>query len=409
MISVTAQREFALDVVRQLRDAGFDALWAGGCVRDQLLGITPKDYDVATGATPEQVRELFGKRRTLAVGAAFGVITVLGRKEAGPIEVATFRTDGGYSDGRHPDQVAYSTPEHDAQRRDFTINGLFYDPLADSVLDYVDGLRDLEAGIVRAIGDAATRIDEDKLRMLRAVRFAARFDFAIDPDTLAAIQQHAGEINQVSGERIGAEMRTVITHAHRATGLELLRETGLDEFVLPELRQLDEAEWRATSSRMLRLESPSFSLALAALLSSIEGACVADGIAHRWRLANREVELADWMLAHLRFVCDAADMPWPRLQPLLIHEGAQELVTLAASYVGSDHPSILRCREKLALHADELDPDPLVSGGDLIAAGMKPGPKFGPLLQQLRDAQLAGEITSREAALKLARDLESRS
>src|SRR3954447_24762852 len=201
------QRDFALEIAQKLRAAGFEALWAGGCVRDELLGLTPKDYDVATSATPEQIRDLFGHRRTLPIGAAFGVITVLGPRTAGQIEGATFRTDAAYSDGRHPDSVTFSTAEHDAQRRDFTINGLFYDPVAEKVVDYVGGQEDLKARILRAIGNPRLRLSEDKLRMLRAVRFAAAFNFQIDPGTLLAIQEMAPQIGTVSGERIGAEIR----------------------------------------------------------------------------------------------------------------------------------------------------------------------------------------------------------
>src|SRR5882757_9145104 len=173
----TKQRAFALEIAQKLRAAGYESLWAGGCVRDELLGITPKDYDVATSATPDQVRDLFGHRRTLPIGAAFGVVTVLGPRAAGQIEVATFRTDATYTDGRRPDSVHFTTAEHDAQRRDFTINGLFYDPIAKQVVDYVHGQNDLQAHIVRAIGDPHSRLSEDKLRLLRAVRFAAAFDF----------------------------------------------------------------------------------------------------------------------------------------------------------------------------------------------------------------------------------------
>src|SRR5262245_11907033 len=163
------QHAFALEIAQKLRAAGFEALWAGGCVRDELLGLVPKDYDVATSATPDQIRDLFGHRRTLPIGAAFGVITVLGTRAAGQIEVATFRSDAAYSDGRHPDSVTFTTAKHDAQRRDFTINGLFFDPVAEQVVDYVDGQQDLTRRVIRAIGDPRLRIGEDRLRMLRAV------------------------------------------------------------------------------------------------------------------------------------------------------------------------------------------------------------------------------------------------
>src|SRR4051795_13693089 len=180
MAEPARQRAFALEIAQKLRSGGFEALWAGGCVRDELLGLTPKDYDVATSATPDQIRDLFGHRRTLPIGASFGVITVLGPPGAGQIEVATFRTDAQYSDGRHPDSVSFTDAEHDAQRRDFTINGLFYDPVAKQVVDYVGGQDDLKAHIIRAIGVPRLRLREDKLRMLRAVRFAAAFNFTID-------------------------------------------------------------------------------------------------------------------------------------------------------------------------------------------------------------------------------------
>src|SRR3954470_14577492 len=216
MPNIARQREFALDVSRKLREAGFDALWAGGCVRDELLGLTPKDYDVATSATPDQIRDLFGHRRTLAIGASFGVITVLGPRDAGQIEVATFRTDAAYSDGRHPDSVTFTTAEHDAERRDFTINGLFFDPLAEKVVDYVGGQQDLKAHILRAIGNPRLRLSEDKLRMLRAVRFAATFNFSIESDTLLAIQEMAPQINTVSAERVGSEIRRMLVDSNRA-------------------------------------------------------------------------------------------------------------------------------------------------------------------------------------------------
>ena len=206
-------RQFALEVVSRLRAAGYQAFWAGGCVRDELLGRIPVDYDVATSAKPDEVRGVFGRRRTLAIGAAFGVITVLGPRdqadgglrEAGQIEVATFRTDAAYTDGRHPAGVTFSSPEEDAQRRDFTINGLFLDPVTGEVHDYVGGREDLKAGVVRAIGVPAMRFGEDHLRMLRAVRFAAGFAFALDGETRAAIEKMTHLVTTVSPERIAAE------------------------------------------------------------------------------------------------------------------------------------------------------------------------------------------------------------
>jgi poly(A) polymerase len=220
------EREFATDVVRRLRAAGHTALWAGGCVRDQLLGIEPHDYDVATDATPEQVQVLF--RRTVAVGVSFGVVEVLGPRPH-KVQVATFRSDGSYSDGRHPDAVVFSTPEEDARRRDFTVNGMFFDPLDRKVIDYVGGQEDLRHGVLRAIGDPAQRFAEDKLRLLRAVRFATRFSLTLDPATAHAIRAMAGEITVVSAERVAEELRKLLTDPRRADGMRLMDEVGLAE------------------------------------------------------------------------------------------------------------------------------------------------------------------------------------
>ncbi len=399
------QREFAIQVVRDLRDAGFEALWAGGCVRDQLLGLTPKDYDIATSAAPDQVRDLFGRRRTIPVGASFGVITVLGPKPAGQIEVATFRTDGGYSDGRRPDQIHFSTPEHDAARRDFTINGLFYDPLTDEVRDYVGGVADIEARVVQAIGDPEARIAEDKLRMLRAVRFAARFDFAIDAATLAAVRHHSSEITQVSGERIGAEMAAMLVHPNRSYALRLLRETKLETHVLPETIQLVDADWVGVLNLVIRLEKPSLAQVLAALLARLDDVRVAGGIGARWKLANRDVDRADWLLDQLPMALNAAKVRWPQLQRVLINDGAAELVAMVSAMAGDDDPSVQLCDSKLALPRTELDPPLLLTGGDLIAAGFAPGPAFSSILEGVRDAQLEGRISTPDEALQLAQDL----
>ena len=227
---------FAVDVVRRLRKEGHEALWAGGCVRDQLLGKLPKDYDVASTATPDEVIQIFGRRRTVAVGASFGVVMVLGPdKAAGQIEVATFRSDGEYLDGRRPSSVSFCRPEEDAHRRDFTINGMFFDPLEERIIDYVGGLEDLAAGIVRAIGDPVARFTEDKLRMLRAVRFTATFGFALDEATAAAVRQLRQQICQVSEERITQELKRMLSHSSRALSFELLNQTALLAEILPEL------------------------------------------------------------------------------------------------------------------------------------------------------------------------------
>ena len=402
MNEITAQREFAVSVVRKLRAAGFEAYWAGGSVRDQLLGCEPQDFDVATSARPEQVRELFGRRRTLAIGASFGVITVLGGHGLDPIEVATFRTDGVYADGRRPESVTYCDAQHDASRRDFTINGLFYDPLTEQVIDYVAGQSDLKLQIVRAIGDPRQRFTEDKLRMLRAVRFATTLDFQLDPDTQAAIGDMAEEISVVSAERIGIELRKTLLDAHRARAARLLKETGLLRQLLPELDSVDAAVYEQTAEILDRLRSPSLSAALAALLLPVRGQLSCREVARRLRLTNKEGELAEWLAGHVGQVAEAEQLPWPVMQRLLVHPGGEEMVALHEAIVGHEDSATAFCRAKLRLPPEQLNPLPLVTGDDLIAHGIRPGRHFARLLEHLRDAQLENQITDRSQALELA-------
>jgi tRNA nucleotidyltransferase/poly(A) polymerase len=404
-MSSTAQREFAIEVVQKLRAAGFEALWAGGCVRDQLLGIEPKDYDVATSARPEQIRELFGHKRTLAIGVSFGVITVLGRRPQGQIEVATFRTDAAYSDGRHPDSVAFTTAEHDAERRDFTINGLFFDPVKNEVIDYVGGRADLARRLIRAIGDPALRLSEDKLRMLRAVRFAASFGFNIEPVTLVAIQEMAADVTTVSAERIGAEVRRMLLDSNRASALSLLRETRLLRQVLPEVAASDSHKWTETLRVLAALKEPTLAVAIAALLLHWHDAIAASDIGRRLRYTNREVERATWLLNHLEIIRNAPQAFWPRLQRVLVHHGADELVALYAAIAGEGDPALAFVRERLAWAQDKLNPPPLIDGSDLIRHGLAPSPEFARLLEAVRDAQLGGEIETVAGAMTLVQRL----
>ncbi|MFO0906019.1 MAG: CCA tRNA nucleotidyltransferase [Pirellulales bacterium] len=417
-------RRFALEIVQRLRSAGYEALWAGGCVRDQLLGQTPKDYDVATSATPREIREVFGFRHTLPLGAAFGVITVLGKRRACPVEVATFRQDAQYSDGRHPDAVTFSSAAEDAKRRDFTINGMFYDPLAEQVVDYVGGQEDLQAGVVRAIGDPRARFNEDKLRMLRAVRFAATFHFALEPATLAAIQQLAAEIVIVSAERIAAEMRRIFPHRNRRRGVELLSVTRLLPILLPELQSLDpEADgaadetarrtWSTTLERIQLLEDPTFSTVLAALVRDVvrnreDAAATVHNLCDRWRLSNDERDRVAWLLESEPVASSARSLPWPVVQRLLVEDGIGELLTYLEGVLQAEHRSlddVAFCRAKLALPAAELNPPPLLTGNDLRQAGWQPGPQFRVWLQAVRDAQLERRIGTRDEALALVRTL----
>jgi tRNA nucleotidyltransferase/poly(A) polymerase len=449
MHDAAPQRAFALEIVQKLRAAGFEALWAGGCVRDELMGLVPKDYDVATSATPDEIRDLFGRRRTLAVGAAFGVVTVLGPRAAGQIEVATFRTDAAYSDGRHPDAVTFTDAEHDAQRRDFTINGLFFDPIAEKIVDYVGGEADIERRIVRAIGDARLRLHEDRLRMLRAVRFAATFNFEIEAQTFGAIQAMAAEITSVSPERIGMEIRRMLVGSNRPRALVLLRESGLLPHVLPEIAELSSAQFDETLRVLSALCEPSLPLALAALLSWEQraesgepekkgqgrGAQSAEPqvlstqyevpgtkseaslpaprsplpaqLGRRLRFTNKEIERSAWLLANLKDASHAPQLPWPRVQRILTHEGAAELVALHEAVAGSADAALAFCRERLAWPPERLNPPPLIDGAALIEHGLAPGPSFAQLLEQVRDAQLEGCIQTRGQALALVDRLRS--
>lgn len=427
------QREFALTIVERLREAGHEAYWAGGCVRDLVLGRQPKDYDVATNARPAEIRDLFGRRKTLDIGAAFGVVAVVGPRQSGMVEVTTFRYDVGYSDGRHPDGVTFTTAEEDAQRRDFTINGLYYDPLAKDnsrrVIDFVGGMSDLERRVVRAIGDPRARFGEDKLRMLRGVRFAATFGFALDDGTREAIVELSPSITVVSAERIAQEMRLLLVLPARAAAVQLLRETGLLATIVPELVPLaglpvvsDRPEfgdlWQRTLRVLERLKDPKFPLALAALLHAAawherdlpngEGAhhaaAIVAQVSDRWRLSNKEADRAAWLVANHRALIDAERISWPQLQRLLISEGVDELLQLheaISEAAGHDTRHVEFCRRRLALPPEELNPPPLLTGDDLIRHGVPPGRIYQTLLEQVRDAQLDKSIASREEALVL--------
>jgi tRNA nucleotidyltransferase/poly(A) polymerase len=407
MIQPDEQRRFALDVVRRLRGAGFEAYWAGGCVRDQLLGRTPKDYDVATNAAPPQIRQLFGRRRTLAIGAAFGVITVIGPKPAGTVEVATFRRDAAYSDGRHPDSVTFSSAEEDASRRDFTINGLFFDPVQQRVIDFVGGQADLAERRIRAIGDPRQRFAEDKLRMLRAVRFAATFDFTLDEEARTAIRQMAAEIRVVSPERIAMEMRRMLVDPRRAAAVRMMLDTGLAAVVLPEIVPHDEPQrerFEHGLEVMSRLKGPGFPLALAALLLPWIVPARAVTVCERWRLSNKETDRTVWLATHHAALEHCRTMRWSALQPILIAEGIGDLLALAEAVSPAGAEATAYCRTLLAQPREALDPPPLVTGDDLLTLGIRPGPRYKILLQQIRDGQLDGEIHTKDEALALAEE-----
>jgi tRNA nucleotidyltransferase/poly(A) polymerase len=399
--------------VKQLRDEGFVAFWAGGCVRDELLGLAPKDYDVATNATPDEVFRVFRHRRTIAVGVSFGVVTVVGGRQAGNVEVATFRRDLGYTDGRRPDSVSFSSPEEDAQRRDFTINGMFFDPLENRVHDYVGGQADLRNGIVRCIGEPHQRFSEDKLRLLRAVRFCAAFEFELERDTLSAIQDLAGSIVVVSAERIANEMRRILRDSHRIRGLEFLQQTGLRAYLLPEFGgpcDVIRREWPEGIVLCGTVRDPSFELALSALLWPLTchkaPPAVVEPLASRWKLANRERDLVEQLLRDEAVVRQADVHPWSTVQPIVIRPSIDEVIELAravARHLGQSPAGVEFCHRQLARPECELNPDPLVNGDDLIRLGISAGVRFGAILTAIRNAQLDGQITSRQDAEEMAR------
>lgn len=414
------QRQFAVDVVTRLRDAGHVALWAGGCVRDFLLGITPKDYDVATNAVPEQVRKIFGRRATQTVGASFGVIIVHGPKGSGMVEVATFRTDGSYLDGRRPESVEFSTPEEDAQRRDFTINGMFYDPIEQKVHDYVGGEKDLSLGVIRAIGDPHDRVREDKLRMLRAIRFAATLDFELDETTAAAITEMAADIHAVSVERISQELKRMLVDRHRMRAMRLAQEVGLLAEFLPEIKTNadDESAWDVTLQMLHLLQEPSFELAAAALFHGLPPSANGAGdaaarLCKRLRLSNQETDRIAWLLENRSELHSAPDLPLSRLKRLAAHSGFDELhalVRVERLATNAELKPVVFVDEFLQrTPPEEINPAELLGGAELKQLGMTPGPRFREILTAVRDAQLNGELSTPEEALRYVERLQTNS
>jgi poly(A) polymerase len=415
-----SDRDDALAVVRRLREAGHVAYFAGGCVRDQLLGLTPKDYDVATDAPPQRVRELF--TRTDAVGAAFGVILV--RQRRSQIEVATFRTDLEYRDGRRPEGVRFATAEQDAQRRDFTINGLFYDPVEDRVIDYVGGQADLKDRVLRAIGNPDERFAEDHLRLLRAVRFAARFGLAIEPATDEAITRHAQHLARISPERIAEELRLMLTPPTRATAWEMMRRYALDGVLFRFVRMPgaaahpDVAERRATVfERVAPGEPIPFGLALAAVavehalgrrrdLSDWPDLSVRQyikGARQALRISNEESDQTEGTLHGLELLLRNAAPTVAVLKRFL----ARPTARLSRALLAALPPQVASRRGELEQRLAELErteyaPAPLITGDDLTAAGLTPGPLFKRVLDEVYDAQLEGCVGTKEQAMKLA-------
>ena len=422
----------ARSIVERLRAKGFEALYAGGCVRDRLLGVEPHDYDVATSARPEQVEALFP--RTVPVGAQFGVILVL--EGGAELQVATFRGDGAYHDGRHPESVHYTDAEGDARRRDFTINGLFYDPIAEEVLDYVGGRLDLENRLIRAIGNPSERFAEDKLRLLRAIRFATTLGFSIDPGTWIALLQWAPEIHAVSAERIRDEFCKILLSPNRIHGFDLLDQSGLLRMILPEMETLKgcdqppdfhpEGDVFVHTRLMLSLlpENVSLPLVLSVLFHDLgkpptriidetgrirfnghEGvsAEISLRIMQRLRFPN---EVIDAVIPAVRLHMSFKDVPNMRVstlkrmmaRPTFEDELELHRVDCLGSHGMLDNHAMLIAKREEFSH-QPLIPPPLINGNDLIALGWKPGKQFSQVLQSVQNRQLEGTLTSREEAL----------
>lgn len=427
--------ELARHIVSQLKSDGHQAYFVGGCVRDLLLGGQPKDYDVATDARPDQITALFPKAEL--VGAHFGVVLV--HNSGAHVEVATFRSDHAYADGRHPVAVDFETdPRQDVLRRDFTINALLLDPDRNEVLDFVGGQEDLRNRLVRAIGDPETRFREDHLRLLRAVRFAARLDYRIEAATFEAIRRLHGLILKVSAERIRDELVRILTDGGARRGFELLDETGLLSEILPEVAAMKGVAqppeyhpegdvWTHTMLMLQQLRNPGVTLALGVLLHDV-GKPPTFRVADRIRFdghVEKGVEMAQAILSRLRFSTDqirqvtalvgnhmrfkdAPQMKVSTLKRFLRLENFPEHLELhrldcASSHGRLDNYELLK-RKMQELPEEELRPKPLITGADLIAAGYQPGPAFARILAAVEDAQLESRIHTREDAMALVRE-----
>ncbi|MDB6150038.1 MAG: cca [Chthoniobacter sp.] len=426
----------ARGIVRRLQDAGFTALYAGGCVRDRLLGQAPHDYDIATAAKPEQVQALFP--RNVAIGVHFGVISVL---EGGhEFQVASFRADGLYLDGRRPENVTFSTPEQDAQRRDFTVNGLFFDPIREQLIDYVDGQRDLAARLLRAIGDANDRFREDRLRLLRAVRFATVLGFDLEPRTWEAVCASAVHIHEVSAERIREELVKIFVSPERVRGFDLLDQSGLLRELLPEVEALKGCEqppqfhpegdvFKHTRIMLGLLPAEvSAPLVFSVLFHDIGkpgtfavdptgrirfsghdklGAEMTEAVMSRLRFSRAEIDATIEAVANHMVFKDVQQMRVAKLKRFMARpyfEDEMELhrVDCTSSHGMLDNYEFLKTKRDEFAH-EPLIPEPLLTGRDLIALGLKPGPQFTTILEAVQSRQLEGSLTDRDGALAFVR------
>jgi poly(A) polymerase len=389
----------AVKVIEELRDKGFQALFAGGCVRDMLLGRTAKDHDVATDARPEDVQKLF--RRTLAVGAKFGVVIVM--LDSCQVEVATFRTESGYADGRHPETVAFSNAKEDASRRDFTINGMFYDPIGDEIFDYVGGRADLKSKILRTIGTPDERFGEDYLRMLRAVRFSGQLDFTIDLDTWQAVCDNAQKITRISGERISMELEAVLVNSNRSNGVRLLCRSHLAQAIFEGFTG-EPVDFGIKVLGLLQGDVE-YVLGLAGLFSGFQTSFTMKKTAI--------LMLSNAQLKHLEFLMEnrgrlLEELTLADLKILLASGYFQTLYNLQTAIENANGQSVeilAVVKQRADKLADtEIKPKPLLNGNDLLQLGVTPGPAVGRAARTMYYLQLNEELTTKEQAIEWLRN-----
>lgn len=396
--------DFAIEIVGELRARGHEAYLVGGCVRDMVMRLEPSDYDIATSAAPEEVMRIFP--HTEPIGAQFGVVLVIHRGR--PFEVATFRSDDAYVDGRRPTGVTFSDARTDVLRRDFTINGLLYDPIENRVIDYVSGQEDIRLGIVRAIGDPVRRFTEDKLRLMRAVRFAARFGYAVEPATWDAVRRLAPEIGQVSAERIRDELTRILTDGRAQAGGRLLKEAGLLAKILPELSWNERLD-RALGMIPARIEAD---FALGVVLHQLAPGTV-QSICERLKLSRAETAHAVSLIQSLAVFPSLRALPVSALKRLLRTPRFAEHLELAriqAVSAGNELGDVDFAAARMSEWAapEDLAPAPLLTGDDLIDLKLAPGPLFRTILTRVEDEQLEGRLTTRDQALDFVRRQFSR-
>lgn len=435
----------SIEIIKKLRKAGFEAYWAGGCVRDILLGIKPKDYDIVTSAKPDEIEKTLKKelQKIIPIGKQFGVL--MGIKDGHQFEIATFRSDSGYSDGRRPDAVTFTNAKEDAFRRDFTINGMFYDPIKDKILDYVGGQKDLEARLVRFIGDPHERILEDHLRILRAIRFKNQFGFQYEPKTYTALHKHARlVIDKVSKERVTVELNKMIMSENAVNSFEDMEDIGVLEIVMPEIQVLKGVAqpykyhregdvWNHTMKALKSLpETASLAVRWAVLLhdsgkpQTFElkerirfdhhvdfSKKIANVLLNRLRFPRKFIEEIEWLVLHHMMMMPLTEMPEGKKRKWFLHPWFLNLMQVFKADAEGTVPSDLSLYEKiLALYRQSMKkmpkvPKPLVAGEDVMKIlKIKPGKKVGEILEEIQEKQLAGKITTKKQALAYIKKLE---